>query len=104
MDIRTKAVLTGTAKDTQYNSVITPIYPTSTFRFEKLGKHKGYDYTRSGNPTRAALEENIAALEGGLGASATATSRVSSASQVTQRPARAMTCIPGSITSAPRRG
>ena len=73
MDIRTKAVLTGTAKDTQYNSVITPIYPTSTFRFEELGKHKGYDYTRSGNPTRAALEENIAALEGGLGASATAT-------------------------------
>jgi O-succinylhomoserine (thiol)-lyase len=73
MDIRTKAVLTGTAKDTQYNSVITPIYPTSTFRFEELGKHKGYDYTRSGNPTRAALEENLASLEGGLGASATAT-------------------------------
>ncbi len=73
MDIRTQAVLTGTAKDTQYNSVITPIYPTSTFRFEELGKHKGYDYTRSGNPTRAALEENLAALEGGLGASATAT-------------------------------
>ena len=73
MDIRTRAVLTGTAKDTQYNSVITPIYPTSTFRFEELGKHKGYDYTRSGNPTRAALEENIAALEEGLGASATAT-------------------------------
>ncbi|OGX14007.1 MAG: cystathionine gamma-synthase [Omnitrophica bacterium RIFOXYB12_FULL_50_7] len=73
MDIRTKAVLEGTAKDSQYNSVITPIYPTSTFRFEELGKHKGYDYTRSGNPTRAALEENIAALEEGLGASATAT-------------------------------
>ena len=73
MDIRTKAVLTGTAKDTSYNSVITPIYPTSTFRFEALGKHQGYDYTRSGNPTRAALEENIAALEGGLGARATAT-------------------------------
>lgn len=72
MDIKTKAVLAGTAKDTQYNSVITPIYPTSTFRFEELEKHKGYDYTRSGNPTRAALEENIAALEGGLGASATA--------------------------------
>lgn len=73
MDIKTRAVLTGTAKDTLYNSVITPVYPTSTFRFEELGKHKGYDYTRSGNPTRAALEENIAALEGGLGASATAT-------------------------------
>lgn len=73
MDIRTKAVLAGTAKDSAYNSVITPIYPTSTFRFEKLGKNKGYDYTRSGNPTRTALEENIAALEGGIGAAATAT-------------------------------
>lgn len=73
MDIRTKAVLHGTAKDSQYNSVITPIYPTSTFRFEELGKTKGYDYTRSGNPTRAALEENIASLEGGIGARATAT-------------------------------
>lgn len=57
MDIKTRAVLTGTAKDTLYNSVITPIYPTSTFRFEELGKHKGYDYTRSGNPTRTALSE-----------------------------------------------
>ncbi|OGW81964.1 MAG: cystathionine gamma-synthase [Omnitrophica bacterium RIFCSPLOWO2_12_FULL_44_17] len=73
MDIQTKAVLAGTVKDSIYNSVITPIYPTSTFRFDRLGQHKGYDYTRSGNPTRAALEENIAALEGGLGAAATAT-------------------------------
>ena len=73
MNIRTKAVLAGTVKDSTYNSVITPIYLTSTFRFEKLGKNKGYDYTRSGNPTRTALEENIAALEGGTGAAATAT-------------------------------
>lgn len=72
-DIRTKAVHTGVDKDTGYNSVTTPIYPSSTFYFESLGKHKGYDYTRSGNPTRAALEENIAALEGGVGCSATAT-------------------------------
>lgn len=73
MDIRTKAVHTGVNKDTSFNSVITPIYPTSTFYFDELGKNKGYDYTRSGNPTRTALEENIAALEGGLGCSVTAT-------------------------------
>lgn len=73
MDIRTKSVHTGVNKDTSFNSVITPIYPTSTFYFDSLGKNKGYDYTRSGNPTRAALEENIAALEGGLGCSVTAT-------------------------------
>lgn len=73
MDKRTKAVHTGVYKDNSYNSVTTPIYPTSTFYFDALGKNKGYDYTRSGNPTRTALEENIAALEGGVGASATAT-------------------------------
>jgi cystathionine beta-lyase/cystathionine gamma-synthase len=72
-DIRTKAVHTGVYKDTGYNSVTTPIYPSSTFYFDALGKNKGYDYTRSNNPTRAALEENIAALEGGLSCSATAT-------------------------------
>ena len=73
MRFRTRSVHTGVAKDTSYNSVITPIYPTSTFYFDKIGKNKGYDYTRSGNPTRGALEENIAALEGGVGCSATAT-------------------------------
>lgn len=73
MDIRTKAVHTGVYKDGSYNSVTTPIYPSSTFYFDALGKNKGYDYTRSGNPTRSALEENLADLEGGVGASATAT-------------------------------
>ena len=71
--LRTSAVHRGVYKDSSYNSVTTPIYPTSTFFFDGLGKNKGYDYTRSGNPTRAALEENIAALEGGLGCSVTAT-------------------------------
>ncbi|MDO8676034.1 MAG: PLP-dependent aspartate aminotransferase family protein, partial [Candidatus Omnitrophota bacterium] len=73
MNIRTKSVHTGVNIDTTFNSVITPIYPTSTFFFDAIGKHKGYDYTRSGNPTRAALEANIAALEGGVNCSATAT-------------------------------
>ena len=73
MDKRTKAVHTGVYKDNSYNSVTTPIYPSSTFYFDKLGVNKGYDYTRSGNPTRAALEENLADLEGGVGASATST-------------------------------
>ena len=73
MKIRTKSVHKGVNKDKSYNSVITPIYPTSTFYFDALGKNKGYDYTRSGNPTRAGLEENIASLEGGVGCSVTAT-------------------------------
>ena len=73
MNIRTKAVHTGVNIDKTFNSVITPIYPTSTFFFDEIGKNKWYDYTRSGNPTRAALEANIAALEGGINCSVTAT-------------------------------
>jgi cystathionine gamma-synthase len=73
MKLSTRAVHTGVNKDTAYNSVITPIYQTSTFRFEDIGTTKGYDYTRSGNPTRRALEESIAALEGGADASIVAT-------------------------------
>ena len=73
MQMRTKSVHTGVNIDKTFNSVITPIYPSSTFYFDEIGKNKGYDYTRSGNPTRAALEANIAALEGGINCSATAT-------------------------------
>jgi cystathionine gamma-synthase len=73
MRFQTAAVHTGVNKDSAYNSVITPIYQTSTFRFEDIGTTKGYDYTRTANPTRTALEENMAALEGGLAARATAT-------------------------------
>lgn len=63
----------GVAKDSTYNSVTTPIYPSSTFAFEGPGRTKGYDYSRTANPTRTALEECLAALEGGTRASATAT-------------------------------
>ena len=73
MRLQTIAIHTGVDKDSAYNSVITPIYQTSTFRFDDVGMNKGYDYTRTANPTRKALEENIAALEGGLSAKAVAT-------------------------------
>src|SRR5512147_3053389 len=69
----TVCVQAGTRKDTTFNSVAVPIYATSTFAFEAPGKTKGYDYSRTSNPTRAALEECLAALEGGAGATATAT-------------------------------
>ena len=51
-------------------AVAVPIYQTSTYVQEALGKHKGYEYARTQNPTRAALEENMAVLEGGAGARA----------------------------------
>ena len=73
MRFQTHTIHAGVDKDSAFNSVITPIYQTSTFRFEDAGQTKGYDYTRSGNPTRTALQENLAALEGGVSAAAVAT-------------------------------
>jgi len=71
--LATIAVHEGVGKDGSFNAVITPIYATSTFAFEAPGKTKGFDYSRTGNPTRAALEESLAALEGGARSSATTT-------------------------------
>ena len=73
MRFETKCVHVGVDKDETFNSATTPIYPTSTFRWVDLNNHKGFDYTRSGNPTRRALEQNLAALEGGIDCRATAT-------------------------------
>jgi len=73
LSFQTRCVHTGVNKDTAYNSVITPIYPSSTFYWDDLQTTRGYDYTRSGNPTRTALEENIASLEGGIECRATCT-------------------------------
>ncbi len=73
MQFETRCVHTGVDKDSAYLSATTPIYPTSTFRWDDLNRHRGFDYTRSGNPTRRALEENLTALEGGLDCRATCT-------------------------------
>ncbi|MBW3538962.1 MAG: PLP-dependent aspartate aminotransferase family protein [Planctomycetes bacterium] len=73
MHFETRCVQVGVDKDSAYLSATTPIYPTSTFRWDDLQTNRGYDYTRSGNPTRRALEENLASLEGGLDARATST-------------------------------
>lgn len=73
MQFETRCVHTGVDKDATFLSATTPIYPTSTFRWDDLTKHRGFDYTRSGNPTRRALEENLMALEGGLDCRATCT-------------------------------
>lgn len=70
---RTRAVQEGVYADRQFNSATTPIYTTSTFLFERLGEMPQYDYSRSGNPTRNALAQNIASLEGGRHASITCT-------------------------------
>jgi cystathionine gamma-lyase/cystathionine beta-lyase/cystathionine gamma-lyase/homocysteine desulfhydrase len=63
MGFSTIAIHTGNEPDTATGAVSVPIYQTSTYAQEGLGKHKGYEYARTQNPTRAALEKNIAALE-----------------------------------------
>jgi len=64
----TEAIHAGQEPDPTTGAIITPIYQTSTYVQQALGKHKGYEYARTQNPTREALEKNLAALEGGAGA------------------------------------
>lgn len=60
----TLAIHAGQEPDAETGAVMTPIYQTSTYAQEKVGQTKGYEYSRTGNPTRAALEANLAVLEG----------------------------------------
>ena len=62
----TRAIHTGQEADPLTGAVSVPIYATSTYLQEEIGKHKGYEYARVSNPTRDRLEANLAALEGGI--------------------------------------
>ncbi len=66
----TLAIHAGQEPDPETGAVAVPIYPTSTYVQQELGKNKGYEYARVSNPTRTRLEENLAALEGGSAARA----------------------------------
>ncbi len=65
MKFGTKAIHGGLEPDSATGAIMTPIYQTSTYVQEGIGIHKGYAYSRSANPTRSALESNIAAIENG---------------------------------------
>ncbi len=65
MKFGTKAIHGGLDYDSATGSIMTPIYQTSTYIQEGVGNHKGYEYSRSLNPTRHALEKNLAAIENG---------------------------------------
>src|SRR5438128_8080176 len=58
----------GQEPDPATGAIVTPIYQTSTYVQDELGRHKGYEYARTQNPTRFALEHNVAAIEGGTSA------------------------------------
>jgi cystathionine gamma-lyase/cystathionine beta-lyase/cystathionine gamma-lyase/homocysteine desulfhydrase len=62
----TRAIHTGQEPDAETGAVTVPIYATSTYVQEEIGKHKGYEYARVSNPTRTRLEQNLASLEGGI--------------------------------------
>jgi len=64
----TRAIHCGQEPDPLTGAVTVPIYPTSTYVQQGIGEHKGYEYSRVSNPTRARLEENLAALEGAVAA------------------------------------
>src|SRR5438132_3264465 len=70
MEFETRAIHAGQEPDPATGAVITPIYQTTTYAQEEVGKHKGYDYSRAGNPTRTALETALASLEGAAHGSA----------------------------------
>lgn len=65
MKFATKAIHAGVEPDKSTGAIMTPIFQTSTYVQEKVGEHKGFEYSRTGNPTRQALEQNIAAIENG---------------------------------------
>lgn len=70
---RTKAVRAGIATDSQYGAVVPPLHLSSTFSFASFGQSREFDYTRSGNPTRAILARALAELEEGAAAIVTST-------------------------------
>ncbi len=65
MEFETKAIHAGQESDPSTGAVIVPVFQTSTYQQQAIGKHKGYEYSRTGNPTRTALETCLAELEGG---------------------------------------
>ncbi|TVQ49870.1 MAG: cystathionine gamma-synthase [Saprospirales bacterium] len=67
MKFETKVIHAGIEPDPQTGAVMTPIYQTSTYKQDAPNVHKGYEYARTQNPTRDALENNLAALENGYG-------------------------------------
>jgi cystathionine beta-lyase/cystathionine gamma-synthase len=79
----TRAIHAGQAPDPRTGAVAVPIYQTSTYVQKSLGEHQGYEYARTQNPTREALEQNVAQLEGGVSGHAFASGMAAIASLMT---------------------
>src|SRR5215216_3393170 len=83
MGFSTTAIHAGNDPDASTGAVSVPIYQTSTYAQDGLGRHKGYEYARTQNPTRSALEGNLAAIEGGKAAFAFASGMAAEAAVMT---------------------
>ncbi len=82
MRFETLAIHAGERPDATFGAISVPIYQTSTFVFEDVGKTRGYDYSRTANPTRKVLEDTIARLEGGKAGFAFATGMAAEATVI----------------------
>jgi len=82
MRFETLAIHAGERPDEAFGAISVPIYQTSTFAFEDVGKTRGYDYSRTANPTRKVLEDTIARLEGGKAGFAFATGMAAEATAI----------------------
>jgi len=82
MRFETLAIHAGERPDAMFGAISVPIYQTSTFVFEDVGKTRGYDYSRTANPTRKVLEDTIARLEGGKAGFAFATGMAAEATVI----------------------
>ncbi len=82
MRFETLAIHAGERPDVTFGAISVPIYQTSTFAFEDVGKTRGYDYSRTANPTRKVLEDTIARLEGGKAGFAFATGMAAEATVI----------------------
>jgi cystathionine beta-lyase/cystathionine gamma-synthase len=82
MRFETLAIHGGERPDKSFGAVSVPIYQTSTFAFEDVGKTRGYDYSRTANPTRKVLEDTLAQLEGGKAGFAFATGMAAEATVI----------------------
>ena len=70
MGFATDCIHAGQEPDPSTGAIVTPLFQTSTYVQQGIGQHKGYQYARTQNPTRRALEKNLTALERGLDATA----------------------------------
>ena len=93
----TRAIHAGQEPDPTTGAVMTPIYATSTYVQEGLGENKGYEYARTQNPTRSALEENLAFIQAIFGEH---NRPISTLAQLLQTPYNSWVYGPGTITPA----